>query len=127
RAKAAAQVLRDFAAEGRQMLVFTCHDHIAKLFRSLKAPVNELPSNTERDPAPLIFDDSPRDRPKKPARPAPAPRKPAKSRLADREEAEPEVVELPQPVVAIEDPPWEAPEPRYDPPMQPVGEVWEEE
>ena len=33
RAKAAAAVLRDFAAEGHQLLVFTCHEHIHKLFK----------------------------------------------------------------------------------------------
>jgi uncharacterized protein YhaN len=47
RAKAAAAVLRDFAAAGHQLLVFTCHEHILKLFKSLKAPVSSLPSNTE--------------------------------------------------------------------------------
>ena len=45
RAKAAAAVLRDFAAAGHQLLVFTCHEHILKLFKSLKVPVSRLPSN----------------------------------------------------------------------------------
>jgi hypothetical protein len=43
RAKAAAGLLADFAAEGHQVLVFTCHEHIAKLMRCVKAPVMELP------------------------------------------------------------------------------------
>jgi len=47
RAKAAAAVLRDFAAEGHQLLVFTCHEHLLKLFQSLRLPVGRLPSNTE--------------------------------------------------------------------------------
>ena len=47
RAKAAAAVLRDFAAAGHQLLVFTCHEHILKLFKSLKSPVSRLPSNAE--------------------------------------------------------------------------------
>ncbi len=51
RAKAAAAVLRDFAAEGHQLLVFTCHEHIHKLFKSLKVPVSRLPSNAEPGPA----------------------------------------------------------------------------
>jgi uncharacterized protein YhaN len=132
RAKAAAQVIRDFAVAGHQMLVFTCHEHIAKLFRSLKAPVNELPSNSERDPAPLIFDEGPKEKSKKPVRPAPAPRKPAKLRLAEMEEAAGEVGETaaaePQTVVALEGPTWEdAPEPRFEETLEPVGEVWEEE
>ena len=45
RAKAAAAVLRDFAAAGHQLLIFTCHEHILRLFRSLKVPVSRLPSN----------------------------------------------------------------------------------
>jgi uncharacterized protein YhaN len=130
RAKAAAQVLRDFAAQGHQMLIFTCHEHIAKLFRGLKAPVNELPGNSERDPAPLIFDDGLKEKAKKAVRPGPAPRKPAKSRLVEVDEPA-EVVEIPgaepQSVVATEEPPWEAPEPRFDQTLQPLGEVWEEE
>lgn len=47
RAKAAAGVLRDFAAAGHQLLVFTCHEHILKLFKSLKVPVSRLPGNAE--------------------------------------------------------------------------------
>ena len=35
RARAAAAVLRDFAAAGHQLLVFTCHEHLASLFESL--------------------------------------------------------------------------------------------
>jgi uncharacterized protein YhaN len=45
RAKAAAAVLRDFARGGQQILVFTCHEHIAKLFKQLKADVRQLPDN----------------------------------------------------------------------------------
>ena len=51
RAKAAGQVLRDFAAAGHQMLIFTCHGTSPRFSAHLKAPVNELPSNAERDPA----------------------------------------------------------------------------
>jgi uncharacterized protein YhaN len=47
RAKAAAEVLRDFAAAGHQLLVFTCHEHISRLFKSLRVPVSQLPSNAE--------------------------------------------------------------------------------
>jgi uncharacterized protein YhaN len=43
RAKAAAIMLREFAQDGHQVLVFTCHEHIAQLFRSLKADVRQLP------------------------------------------------------------------------------------
>jgi hypothetical protein len=50
RASAAAAVLRDFAAAGHQLLVFTCHQHISNIFASLGVPVGRLPdaSNTGR-------------------------------------------------------------------------------
>ena len=47
RAKAAAAVLRDYAAGGHQLFVFTCHEHISQLFESLKVEVTRLPENTE--------------------------------------------------------------------------------
>jgi uncharacterized protein YhaN len=126
RARAAAQVLRDFAALGHQMLVFTCHDHIAKLFRSLKAPVCELPSNAEHNPPPLVFDeDAPvKEKPRKAARPAPPLRKPGKPRVIEPEELP---LEIPEPVAVIAEPPWESPEPAFAATIEPLGEVWEEE
>ncbi|MGD9645501.1 MAG: AAA family ATPase [Pirellulales bacterium] len=42
RAKAAAALLRDFAASGHQVLVFTCHEHLAELFQSQGTPVRDL-------------------------------------------------------------------------------------
>jgi uncharacterized protein YhaN len=47
RGRAAAAVLRDFAAAGHQLLVFTCHDHLATLFESLDVHVRRLPSNVD--------------------------------------------------------------------------------
>lgn len=46
RARAAVQVLREFALEGHQLLVFTCHEHVFKLFKALKVPAWELPSRS---------------------------------------------------------------------------------
>jgi hypothetical protein len=43
RAKAAALVLRDFAKSGHQLLLFTCHEHIMKIFKSAKVEVRTLP------------------------------------------------------------------------------------
>ncbi|MGD0517044.1 MAG: AAA family ATPase [Thermoguttaceae bacterium] len=43
RAAAAAAVLRDFAAAGHQLLVFTCHRHISNIFASLGVPVGHMP------------------------------------------------------------------------------------
>jgi uncharacterized protein YhaN len=44
RAAAAVDVLRDFAAAGRQLLIFTCHEHIAKLFENRGVEVRRLPA-----------------------------------------------------------------------------------
>ncbi len=44
RAKAAAALLRDFAKGGHQLLVFTCHEYVWKMFKTLKADVRRLPA-----------------------------------------------------------------------------------
>ena len=66
RAKAAAAALRDFAGAGHQLLVFTCHEHILKLFKTLKLPVHRLPDCAEPDPSPLVITAAPQAR-RKPA------------------------------------------------------------
>ena len=43
----AAKVLRDFAASGYQVLMFTCHDHFRDLFFDLDADVRVLPHHKE--------------------------------------------------------------------------------
>ena len=53
RAQAAARVLRDFAKEGHQLLVFTCHEHVWKMFKSMRLDVRRLPAAAELD-APVI-------------------------------------------------------------------------
>ncbi|MCR4415386.1 MAG: hypothetical protein NUV77_23495, partial [Thermoguttaceae bacterium] len=45
RAKAAARVLCDFAGAGHQVLVFTCHDHVAEMFQTLEVEVHRLPGH----------------------------------------------------------------------------------
>jgi len=50
RARAAAILLREFAQDNHQVLVFTCHEHIAELFRSLKADVRQLPDRNADSP-----------------------------------------------------------------------------
>jgi DNA repair exonuclease SbcCD ATPase subunit len=46
RAAAAIQVLRDVASAGtgRQIFLFTCHEHICRLFQQLMIPVRALPA-----------------------------------------------------------------------------------
>jgi len=51
RAKAAVGVLRDFARQGHQVLVFTCHEHVMKLFKAAKVAVCMLPDRSERHEA----------------------------------------------------------------------------
>ncbi len=47
RAIKAVEVLRDFAAEGHQLLVFTCHEHVAQLFKNERLDVRRLPGNSQ--------------------------------------------------------------------------------
>ncbi len=47
RARAAAEVLRDFAKNGYQVMMFTCHDHIRDLFHYLDVDVRMLPHHKE--------------------------------------------------------------------------------
>lgn len=46
RAKATANVLVEYASSGRQMFVFTCHEHIMRLFKARRAPIIRLPRHT---------------------------------------------------------------------------------
>jgi len=88
RAKAAARVLRDFAGEGHQLLVFTCHEHVVKLFRTLKVAVTELPDHSEGGRVTMTVERpaAKRAAKRKPALPPPEP-EPARE-----EEPEPEEV-----------------------------------
>lgn len=45
RTRAAAELVKEFAASGHQVLVFTCHEHVQELFRSLEVDVRRLPDN----------------------------------------------------------------------------------
>jgi hypothetical protein len=90
RAKAAAAVLRDFAAAGQQVLVFTCHEHIFKLFKSLRVASVCLPDNAEPLRAPIVLEPGER-KSEQPAAKSSRPRrgKAAATLDADTPEAEP--------------------------------------
>jgi hypothetical protein len=45
RSEAAVRVLCDFAKEGRQLLFFTCHDHIERMFDAVNVDVRILPAH----------------------------------------------------------------------------------
>jgi hypothetical protein len=51
RAKMAAEVLRDFANAGHQMMLFTCHHHILRIFQSAGVEVRLLPVRDGLDEA----------------------------------------------------------------------------
>lgn len=97
RAAAAAMVLRDFAAAGHQILFFTCHEHIYKLFKSLKVACQELPGHIAAV-AELPADVKP------PARRAPRPRAPRKTAPAVVAPPEPAPPVEPAPLPAVEPP-----------------------
>lgn len=44
RTRRACAVVRDFARQGHQVLVFTCHDHIRRMFEELQVDVRRLPN-----------------------------------------------------------------------------------
>ncbi|NLY02204.1 MAG: AAA family ATPase [Rhodopirellula sp.] len=92
RAKATAAVLRDFAAGGRQVLVFTCHEHIVRLFQALHVPLVQLPERQE--PTPAVAATAPpatpekQRKPKPPLEPAPPTKKPRRRRAKPKPEPE---------------------------------------
>jgi hypothetical protein len=60
RAAAAVPVLRDFAHASHQLLIFTCHEHIARLFKSHRMDVRRLPNNkTSGRDLPFELEDEP--------------------------------------------------------------------
>ncbi|MBX3425471.1 MAG: AAA family ATPase [Pirellulales bacterium] len=105
RARRAAEVLARFAAGGRQVLIFTCHEHIWEMFKAVDADCRRLPlrrGNVEiatpgPQPAPVPV-------PVDLSEPVAPPRRRIKKRkpAAVPEVAEPEVFEA---IVPVEAPP----------------------
>ena len=59
RAQRAAKVLHDFAADGHQLLIFTCHEHMWQMFKALDADCRRLPSRAGQKvakPEPVVVD-----------------------------------------------------------------------
>ena len=79
RARAAARVLVEFVSDQpgeRQMLIFTCHAHVAEIFAEANATVRSLsePGRTWRRPQPVALPAPPRvAKPKPEPKPAPPP------------------------------------------------------
>ncbi|MCE9603368.1 MAG: AAA family ATPase [Planctomycetia bacterium] len=59
RTRIAAELLRDFAGDRRQVLLFTCHEHIYRMFKTLRTEVRLLPGQSimEEDEGPVRYVD----------------------------------------------------------------------
>ncbi len=57
RAEAAARVLRDFAGLGHQVIMFTCHEHIMRIFDSIGVQVRVLPPQGQAGEADIFYPD----------------------------------------------------------------------
>ena len=88
RAKAAVAVLAEFARAGHQLLVFTCHEHLARLFHEAQVEVRTLPGSR-------IEWDEPAKEPPRPASSVPAPH------FLPEPTPPPQIVEEAHPVAAI--------------------------
>jgi uncharacterized protein YhaN len=80
RTQRAAEVLVDFAEAGHQVILFTCHEHMWQMFKSLQADCRRLPSRGEKvelvpdEPEPIV------EEPAAIVEEAPQPKKPRKPR-----------------------------------------------
>jgi uncharacterized protein YhaN len=50
RTRIAAAVLRDFAKQGHQLIVFTCHEHVWRMFQEIKVDARQLPNRHGEEP-----------------------------------------------------------------------------
>lgn len=85
RAQLAAQVLKDFAAMGHQVIMFTCHEHIMRMFHQIDVQVRVLPVQGEPGEAKIY-----------------QPHRPAQQALPEPEVLEP-IALRPQEAPAVED------------------------
>ena len=49
RTKTAVRVLREFASEGHQLLVFTCHEHVWRMFKDMKVDTRRIPNRYNKN------------------------------------------------------------------------------
>ena len=49
RTKTAVSVLRDFAKQGHQLLVFTCHEHVWRMFADVKVDTRRIPNRYNKN------------------------------------------------------------------------------
>ncbi|MEW4561596.1 AAA family ATPase [Bremerella sp. JC770] len=117
RSKATADVFKEFAAEGHQLLIFTCHEHIAAMFQEMGADVRALPKFTGicrpglieiEEPLPKMELPAPKPEPEPEPEPKPEPKPTPKPKVKLGPIPEPKVT------VHIENPkPQPVPPPSY--------------
>lgn len=96
RAHAAAALLTDFAAEGHQVLVFTCHEHVFQMFQGDDVSCHRLPVHGR--PAPVaVFAPPPKREPKPEPEPEPRPEPKRRRRRKPEPLEEEPVIEHPVP------------------------------
>jgi hypothetical protein len=100
RTRTACAVLRDFARQGHQLLVFTCHEHVWRMFQELKVDTRRIP-NRHGEPEEVINEPQPEPPPARP-RPQPAEPEPIPPKVSEFiPDPEPVPVEAP-PILAVE-------------------------
>jgi uncharacterized protein YhaN len=123
RARAAADVIRDFAGLGHQVLVFTCHEHILGIFRDTGADWRTLSESGEDE---IVVQKLPvrSPRPQKEPAPAPSPPEPeikaeAMADLPPESEKQEEPTPKPNPQPLVSTKPEVKPEPAEVEPVTP--------
>src|SRR5262249_46888573 len=100
RTRTACSVLREFAKQGHQLLVFTCHEHVWRMFQDIKVDCRRIPNRHGEVVEEVVEEPA--------ALPAPEP------------VPEPIPERVPEPVVAELPPPEPEPAPLAEPEPEPV-------
>jgi uncharacterized protein YhaN len=134
RTKTAVTALRDFAKQGHQLLVFTCHEHVWRMFADLKVDTRRIPDRFNRNeeiadvPEPVVEPEPVAALPEPDLIIEPEPVPVAKPKFVKRPKPEP-VVEQ-EPLEVVESPPAEIviecdPRPAPSTPINPTEvEYW---
>lgn len=140
RTRTACAVLRDFAKQGHQLLVFTCHEHVWQMFKDIKVDTRRIPNRhgeTEELPELLQPELQPEPLPEpvpesvvavvepQPERPAPEP-EPIPERIKVKVKKSRRPIEVPVPVVEVVEEFYDEPiEPELPPALSEVEYWWD--
>jgi hypothetical protein len=100
RTKTAVAVLRDFAKQGHQLLVFTCHEHVWRMFADVKVDTRRIPNRHNNNEE--IIEPTPPEPELAASLPEPEPIPVVKPKVVKRPKPEPERV-----AIAVEEEPEE--------------------